>query len=539
MDNNSKNQNDQNPTSSSGEIYSNQESSYAETLKDVPLEAPQQPFIGEQDVSGQTTEPATDSYGNQNTGYETSEGQGYTESPPFEENKARKYVIIILIALIILGLFFLVLKFLMNRKPKVPADAKITLTYWGLWEEEETMRGVIDEYQQKNPNITIIYLKQSPKQYREKLQVRIDKGEGPDIFRFHNTWTPMLINQLASVPKNIFSDEEYTTTFYPVVLSDLSRKGNYYGIPLEIDGLLLFYNDDILKSANVSVPKTWKNMLEASQSLTVKEKGKIITSGAALGTAENIEHFSDILGLMMLQNGSQLNSSFMSCSDPKKRDCASESLKYYRQFAEEPNNGWDGKMDNSIIAFSSAKTAMLIAPSYQAFTIQQLAVNNGINLNFKTAQVPQLPCPDGMTCPPINWATYWVEGVNVKSKNTDAAWKFLKYLSGKETMEKLYQDQVKIRKLFGEPYSRVDLGEKLAGNQYLAPLIIEAPTMKSFYLSSNTQEGETGINSRMINYLKNAVNSLSEGVSAESAIGMVDSGAKQVFQSFGINTSAQ
>ena len=53
----------------------------------------------------------------------------------------------------------------------------------------------------------------------------------------------MLVNQLAPVPKSIFSDDEYAATFYPVALSDLSRGGNYYGIPLEIDGLLLFYND--------------------------------------------------------------------------------------------------------------------------------------------------------------------------------------------------------------------------------------------------------------------------------------------------------
>ena len=38
----------------------------------------------------------------------------------------------------------------------------------------------------------------------------------------------------------------------------------------------------------------------------------------------------------------------------------------------------------------------------------------------------------------INWSSYWVEGVNPKSKNQAEAWKFLTFLSTKENLEKLY-----------------------------------------------------------------------------------------------------
>jgi multiple sugar transport system substrate-binding protein len=537
MDNLSKDGNIQNNNApTSGDIFTNKDSTYGEALKDVPGQQPVQPYVEDENINNlkvQNENEYLDANNGQNVDYGQSSGNN--PPPPFEENKTKKYVIIFLIAIIILGLFFLVFKYLFNKKPTSPKDTKITLIYWGLWENEDVMRGVIDDYERNNPNISIKYLRQNITQYRERLQAAIDRGEGPDIFRFHNTWVPMLRNQLAPLPKILFSDEEYKNTFYPVALSDLLMGENYYGIPLEIDGLLLYYNEDILKSANVPVPKTWIDMQNAAQTLTVKEKGKVITGGVALGTAENIENFSDILGLMMLQNSTKLSSSLLSCVSSQSTNCAIETLAFYRKFGESPNNSWDASLDNSILSFSSAKVAMIIAPSFQAFKIADLVKNNGINLNFKTAQVPQLPCPAGKTCSSINWATYWVEGVSVKSKNSESAWKFLKYLSEKDTMEKMYQEQIKTRKLFGEPYSRVDLGTKLIDNPYIAPLIAEAPTMKSFYLSSNTQEGETGINSRLINYLKDAVNSLSEGVSPDSAIKTADNGFKQVFQSFGIN----
>jgi len=58
-------------------------------------------------------------------------------------------------------------------------------------------------------------------------------------------------------------------------------------------------------------------------SVRYREREKqIVTGGIALGTAENIEHFSDILGLMFLQNGVNINKSLNDCADKTKTDCA-------------------------------------------------------------------------------------------------------------------------------------------------------------------------------------------------------------------------
>ena len=507
----------------SGEIFSGggKQSAYQEAMQapEEELQSAEQPYQQSEQINPEAVQPPSDVSGSE-------EG---LPPPPFVEDK-RKKLLFLAIFIILILLVVLLVGSLIRGKAKKPTEVKkVTLTYWGLWEEPEVVRPVIDEYTAKNQHLTINYVRQDPEQYRERLTAAIDRGEGPDIFRFHNTWLPMLTKQALAVPKEIYADSDYEKIFYPVVLKDLKIGNNYYGIPLEIDGLVLFYNADILEGSNVAVPKTWIDMQNALPKLTVKQDQQIVTAAAALGTAENIEHFSDILAVMMLQNGTNPAKSLFTCADTATTSCAVDTLSFYRKFAQEPNNTWDQTLENSINAFAGGRVAMILAPSWQAIVI------NTINpdLNFKTAAIPQLPC-DRDPCRGVNWASYWVEGVSVKSANQAEAWNFLKFLSQPETMRKLYAEEVKIRKLFGEPYSRVEMGKELSDNPYIAPVIASAPTMQSFYLASRTNDGETGINTSLINYLKNAVNSLEEGGSSETALKTAQAGFEQVFVRFGL-----
>ncbi len=80
------------------------------------------------------------------------------------------FVVLILIVL----LFAVVLPQLSKNK-----NEKVTLTYWGLWEDQRVMQPVIDDFEKQYPNITVEYSKQDIKQYRERLVTRISNGSGP------------------------------------------------------------------------------------------------------------------------------------------------------------------------------------------------------------------------------------------------------------------------------------------------------------------------------------------------------------------------
>jgi multiple sugar transport system substrate-binding protein len=456
--------------------------------------------------------------------------------PPYSTDNKKQFIIFALFALILIIIGVALFGFIARLRNHKPDSKEVTLTYWGLWEEEVVYRPLIDEYHKNNPNVKINYIKQDPKDYRERLQSALDRGENIDIFRFHNSWIPMFINAIAPIPKTVMSDQEYEDAFYSVIQSDMKVNESYYGIPLMIDGLLMFYNEDILKNANVTVPQNWSQVREIVPKLTVKQNNKIITSAIALGTAENIEYFSDILGLMMMQNGTKLSKSLYSCIDELSQKCSEDALTFYREFAELPNNSWDDTLENSLVAFANGKVALVFAPSYAAYDIKLLLAQGNKTLNFRTAQVPQLPCETAV-CPAIHWATYWVEGVSKNSQNQEEAFKFLKFLSSSDSLQKLFNEQVKVRELFGEPFPRKELAKNLSNHVYLAPLIEEAPNMTSFYTAARTFDGETGINSTLNKYLKDAINSLSQGTSIETAVKTIDTGFAEIYSRFGLASS--
>lgn len=432
--------------------------------------------------------------------------------PPAESNR-NKYLIIGGAILFFIIVFVLLIRLLIGAKP---AAKNISLTYWGLWEDKDVMDPIIADYQKNNTGVKITYQKMSATDsYKDKLIARSQNGQGPDIFRFHNTWVPELGELLSALPSTVMTNDEFSKTFYPIHTKDLKVGEFYYGIPLEIDGLVLIYNNRLLKLAGVTTaPADWDEILTIVHKLSASG-----TSGIALGSSKNVEHFSDIFGLFLLQNGGALTD----LTTPE----AEGALKSYRSFAEPPTDFWNNSMPDSISAFAQEKVAMIIAPSWEVLSIY--AQNPDIDL--KVAQVPNVPGAN-----PISLATYWVEGVSKFSKpeNQTEAWKFLKYLSQKDTMTKIYEGQKKTR-LFGEPYSRRDLQSTLSNDPHIGVVVQQADSDKYYYsLPLVSRTYDNGLNDGIIDYIRKAIGQTEEGVSYSEALKQANTGVKQIFERYGL-----
>jgi len=422
--------------------------------------------------------------------------------------------------LIGLGVFILLIIVIIILIPKGgQSNKQVTLTWWGLWEDSSTMQPLILDFEKTHPNIKITYVKEDPSQYDDQLQARIQNGNGPDIFLYHNTWLPMLISDLSPLPSSVITPDEFKQVYYPVMQQDLVQNGAIYGIPMEADTLALFVNPSLFQDASVQVPTNWDQFTQAAKSITVKDSttGKIKTAGAALGTDNNITHWPDIVSLLFLQQGVQMNnfSSFASNE--------SSALQFYTSFAIPSNNVWDNTLDDSILAFSKGNLAMYFGYSWDVFQIQQL----NPNLNFKIYPVPNLYGKSTTV------ASYWVNGVSSKSPNQQEAMEFMQFLSQKSTAQELYTQTAKIRP-FGELYARKDLQQSLRENQLAYPFVSQLDNAGSSFFASNTDDGDTGINTQMNNYLQTAVDTtLSNQGQAQSPVQDLDNGVTQVLQKYG------
>lgn len=459
-------------------------------------------------------------------------------------NKAHKlsslknYIFIAIGLIVVVGIIVLVLSFLnkqrentkdtetavSNKQEKTHVSEKKTeLVYWGLWEPKSIMQPIIDDYQKSHPDIQINYQMQSHKDYRTRLQAKLKSSDGPDIFRYHNTWLPMLKNNLARDDQNLINISDY----YPVVAKDVTLAGKIYGVPLEFDSLALYYNPRILTNAGVKVPTTWAEVKDVAEKVvSTDENGKITVGGIAMGTANNVDHFSDIIGLLMLQNGANLAN--IAQVDENNQSLGEDALNFYTLFARDATTWkkvWDDTMPNSTYAFATEKVAMMFAPSWRAFQIKEI----NPDLKFAVTMAPQLPGDKQA------WATYWVEGVSKNSKHSQEAWQFLSYLSQPDTLKKLYTAESTYRQMFGEPYPLKSMAGEISDNSLVGAFVKQGPYAKSWYLSSNTDD--SGINDRMIKYYEDAINALNQNKQMTEVMPTLSKGISQVLGEFGLSSA--
>jgi multiple sugar transport system substrate-binding protein len=423
-----------------------------------------------------------------------------------------KILKILLGIVIILGIAFFVYSVILPKFfPAKINQAK--LVYWGLFEDAPIVAPIIADFEKEHPNITIEYVKQDIEQYRDRLITRSNNGNGPDIFRFHNTWVPELSDLLLPLPSSVISKEDFSKNYYPVVKTDLIKNGAIYGVPLQIDTLNLYINRNLFEAAGLKAPTSWIEFGNYARQLTVKdENNNIKTAGAAMGTYSNITHAPNIISMLFVQNGVNLND--LSSNAP----AVSDALSFYSSFALPSGNVWDDTLDESIKAFASGTLAMYFGYSGDFFTIK--ATNP--NLSFDIYPVPNLPGQNATI------ASYWVEGISSKTKYQKEAILFMQYFARKETAQKLFTEESKTRN-FGEPYARVDLAESLS-NSIAYPFVLSASSAVSSFFVDGTYDN--GLNSKMNSYLNTAVDSILKGESPQSASETLSQGVQSVLKQY-------
>lgn len=427
-----------------------------------------------------------------------------------------KIILIVLGILLLLGGGYFAFRYITGNKTTSSGE----IVWWGLWEDEVVVKNLISEYETKNSGTKIKYVRQSKEDYRERLTNALAKGVGPDIFRFHNSWAPMFKSELDKVPASVYSASDFATTFFPVASSDLTAGSGIVGVPLEYDGLALYINEEIFEKSGKSIPTTWNELRTTARELTVVDENGIVTqSGVALGRTENVDHWPEILGLMMLQNGVDLN-------NPTGK-LAEDALSFFTVFSS-VDGVWNTTLPGSTVAFSGGKVAMYFGPSWRAFEIRL----QNPNLRFKTVPVPQLPKTESLE-PDVSYASYWVEGVWARSKNKELAWDFVKFLSSDTTLTKFYQSASKTR-MFGEPYPKVAMASTLIDHPIIGSIVTQGSYAQSWFLQSRTWDGPTGINSQINKYFEDAVNAVNSGKTPDKVLPTVAQGVSQVLSAYGI-----
>lgn len=282
----------------------------------------------------------------------------------------------------------------------------LDLEVWGLFDDSDAYREIFEAYRKIDPNVeNITYKKLSPDTYQKDLLDALASGKGPDIFLIQNSWLPGFLDKMTPAAPDVINEQKLRNQFVDVVADDFMQEGKVYALPLSVDSLALYYNKDLFNQAGITAPpSTWEEFVKDSKKLTKIDRfGNIKQSGAAIGTAYNINRSTDIVGLLMLQNGLSVVNRNSKIAD-FNNETGAKAFDFYTQFARSGNLSWNPRMHYSIDAFAEGSLAMMFNYSWQIPILK----SKSPKLNFAVAPIPQFTDASNK----IGYANYWGYGVS-------------------------------------------------------------------------------------------------------------------------------
>jgi ABC-type glycerol-3-phosphate transport system substrate-binding protein len=332
-------------------------------------------------------------------------------------------------------------------KQQQAATQPITLEYWTVFDDVDALQTQIDKYKADRPYLTINLKQLRVDELYPRLLEALAEDRGPDIISVRNKWISFYKPKLATMPasvsdttvrtektavgskttvsgstQNLPSITQIEKEYVQAVKKDVVMDGNIYGLPLSLENMAIYYNKDLLDRAGIAeAPKNWKEFQAAVEKLVKIDKasGKILQSGTALGTGNNISGFEDILYILFKQSGIDLINkdgavNFNNTSGNINND-AIAVLNFYTDFANQTRStySWNEDMEMALDRFINGSVAFFFGYSYHAPVIKARSPQ----LNVAVLPMLQLNPEE-----PINVANYWIQSVTEKSKHKNEAW---------------------------------------------------------------------------------------------------------------------
>ncbi len=309
---------------------------------------------------------------------------------------------------------------------------RVPISVWGVFDDAESMRPFLQAFSNNEvPGAKVDYKKKSPvDQYENELLSALAEGRGPDVFLIHSSWLPRWKNRLLPAPQTVATEKQVREAFVDLVGQDVIMEGRVMAMPLFMDTLALYYNKDIFNTAGVArAPKTWTEVMEIVKRTTKSnstETNQIDQHGITLGAGKNVNRASDILSILMMQNGVEMVDKNGLPAFGENPD-AIRALEFFTDFANPVKDvyTWNERSDYSIDSFAEGEAAMMVNYSYHIETIKA----KNPRLNFGIAPIPQVEIGNRDN-PPKTYGGYWLLAVSKQTTSPEVAWSFVRFMAG-------------------------------------------------------------------------------------------------------------
>lgn len=378
----------------------------------------------------------------------------------------------------------------------------VTLNYWTVYNDMDVLKEFAQQYQLLRPYVTVKIRQVGYEEFDRLFTNALADDVAPDIVSMHIHWLKKNQNRLLPAPPavqmarmvttNEFTKEQQVVvdtmplpsiqmiknSYVSTVYDDVILENQIFGYPLAVDAMAVFYNRDLLDRAGIAeVPQDWEAFVEAVKAITkFNATGDIVQSGAALGTAENIDAVFDLVSLFMMQSGVEMSQkdrvAFIDgLKEGDRNHPVMRALDFYTDFARPIKEvySWNEKKESAFDEFVRGRLAFYFGYAYNFPRIQAWAPQ----MNIEVAPMFQLD-PNN----PANVANYWVESVVKKTKHPNEAWDFVRFITAPENLA-IYTE-----KTFRPSPLRSQIAEQQK-DEKMAPFATQALFAENWYHGSD------------------------------------------------------
>lgn len=276
--------------------------------------------------------------------------------------------------------------------------------------------------------------------FQQKLLTESVSGSGGfDNIAWVDSWGPGIKQFLVPLNDKMKEAGISTDDFSPAHITAASSSDgkSVLGIPFRGHAQLLFYRKDIFTKLGLTPPTTWAEVDAVSK--IIKEKNPAtspISAYYGVNAGQNVFIF---LNHLWGNGGDVFDKSMRPIfNSPEAVEATTSYVNLIKNGYSSPNSVTFTEGDAGT-QFSSGKSAMFVAWSWYYGNY-----NNPKNVAPEVlGNIGFVPAPAITGKPPISYSQIWPVGISKYSKNQDAAWEYLKWLTNAKTEKAVVLDKSK------------------------------------------------------------------------------------------------
>lgn len=149
-----------------------------------------------------------------------------------------------------------------------PKDTRTVVQFasWGSKSEIDILKPILSEFEKENPDIKIDFM-HIPQNYFQKIHLLFASNTSPDVIFMNNLNLPIYANAGLLEDLSGYGNDKFS----PQALKALSWNGKLYAIPRDVSNLVVFYNKSLFDAAGVKYPSpdwSMNDFLKIAQKLT-------------------------------------------------------------------------------------------------------------------------------------------------------------------------------------------------------------------------------------------------------------------------------